>query len=61
MERHQGRGRGAELSHAHRPDHFKSACYGPDLCTLNIEFSGNFPGRAYALRSPSWHTAHIIY
>ena len=30
----EGRGLGAELSHIHRPDHFKSACYGPAMAVL---------------------------
>ena len=25
---------GAEVSHAHRPDHFKIACYGPELTSI---------------------------
>ena len=39
MKRHEGRGRRAELSHAHRPDHFKSACYGPTWVVVSLSTS----------------------
>ena len=34
MKSHKGRGQGAEINHAHRPDHFKSACYSPVVNSL---------------------------
>ena len=37
---YEGRGLGAELNHAHRPDNFKSTCYGPDRIIITPEYEG---------------------